>query len=70
MSKFTVWTYVGGALVVKANRPSVAAQKFADGKELPPDTRLTVENIAERRWHYVVGHDGKVRRIKSMEADA
>ena len=68
MSKFTVSTAAGGSLVVKANRPSIAAQKYADGKELPPDSVLTVENRQARRWLYVVGHGGTVRRIKSQEA--
>ena len=68
MGKFTVSLQGGELLVVRANRPQRAAQKYADGKSLPPDSVIDVENQAARRWHYVVGHQGTVRRIKSQEA--
>ena len=68
MGKFTCSTAFSRSLMVKANRPHRAAQKYADGKSLPPDSVIGVENISARRWLYVVGHGGSVRRIKSMEA--
>ena len=70
VSKFRVSGPKGAdGLMVKANRPGRAAQKYADGFALPPGGTIQVENHAGRVWHYRVGEHHSVTRISSPQQE-